>query len=80
MHNLYESPQRLPSLFNFSQAKLSEGSWCIMKNAESHMHIFIQYFHNSNVVYGRSRQQNSGNVAIIYFIIYKLVSFLLFFF
>lgn len=49
-----------------------------MKNAESHMHIFIQYFHNSSVVCGRSGQHNSGNVAIIYFIIYKLVSFLLF--
>lgn len=80
MHNLCEGPQRLSSLFNFSLEKLSEESWCIMKNAESHMHIFIQYFHNSNVVCGRSRQQNSGNLAIIYFIIYKLVSFLLCFF
>lgn len=54
MHNLCESSQRLSSLSNFSQEKVSEGNWCIMKNAESHMHIFIQYVHNSNVVCDRN--------------------------
>lgn len=60
MHDLCEIPQRLSSLSKFSREKISEGSWFIMKNAESHMHIFIQYLHSSNVVCDRSASRTVG--------------------